>query len=78
MYSLFTKQHVFRLVKIESICRRQNECDSEIEICSGKGRKHCGKRIKSWLPTFSRFPSCFQKAKFYFRVDKSGDCVVKS
>ena len=30
----------FRLVQIQSICRRQNKCDSKIEICAGKGRKH--------------------------------------
>ena len=44
----------FRLVQIESICRRQNRCDSKIEISFGKGRKHCGKRRKCWLPAFSQ------------------------
>ena len=28
----------------------------------GMGRKHCGKRRKCWLPAFSPFPQCFQKA----------------
>ena len=27
------------------------------EICLGMGRKHCGKRRKSWLPVFSPFPT---------------------
>ena len=34
----------------------------KIEICFGKGRKHCGKRRKC----------------FFFKVVKSWDCVVKS
>ena len=28
--------------------------------CFGKGRKHCGKGRKCWLPAFSLFPQCFQ------------------
>ena len=28
----------------------------------GKGRKHCGKRRKCWLPAFSPFPTMFSKA----------------
>ena len=33
-----------RLVQIQRICRRQNKCNPKIDICFGKGRKHCGKR----------------------------------
>ena len=40
------------MVQIESICRRLNKCDQRIKICSGKGRKHCGKRRICWLPAF--------------------------
>ena len=47
-----------------------------IEICFGKGRKHCGKRRKCWLPAFSSFPIMFSKG-FIPRVIKSWDCVVK-
>ena len=33
----------------------------KIEICFGKGRKHCGKWRKCWLPAFSTFPAMFLK-----------------
>ena len=74
--SNFTKQQNFRLVQIQSICRRQNKSDSKIEICVGKSRKHCGKRRKCWLPAFSPFPIMLSKA-FFSRGVKSADCVVK-
>ena len=45
-------------------------------FCFGKGRKHCGKRRKCWLPAFSPFPTMFSKA-FFLRVVKSQDGVVK-
>ena len=64
----------FRLVQIESICRRQIECDRIIEIYFWKGRKHCGKRRKFWLPAFSPFPTMFSKGLF-LKVVKSRDCV---
>ena len=47
-----------------------------MEICFGKGRKHCGERRKCWLPSFSPFPTVFSKG-FFYRVVKSRDCVVK-
>ena len=56
---------------------KKKKCDSKIEICSGKERKHCGKRRKCWLPAFSPFPVMFSKF-FYLRIVKSWDCVVKS
>ena len=35
----------------------------KLEFDFGKGRKHCGKRRKCWLPAFSSFPTIFfQKA----------------
>ena len=35
------------------------------EICIEKGRKHCWKRRKCWLPAFSSFPTMFfQKDSF--------------
>ena len=61
----------------ESICRLQNICDRKIEICFGKGRKHCGKRRKCWLPAFSPFPTMFLKG-FFFNVVKSRNSIVKS
>ena len=48
-----------------------------MEIWYGKGRKHCGKRRKCWLPSFSPFTTMFSKG-FFLKVIKSQDCVVKS
>ena len=62
--------------KLKAICSRQIKCNSEPEICFGKGRKYCGKRRKCWLLTFSPFPTMFSKGLFV-RVVQSRDCVVK-
>ena len=35
---------------------------TKYKICFVKGRKHCGKRTKCWLPEFSPFPTMFSKA----------------
>ena len=51
-------------VKAFALCRRQNKCNLKTETLFEMGRKHCGKRKKCWLPTFSHFPQCFQKALF--------------
>ena len=72
-----TKQHIFRLVQIESIGRRQNRCNLKTKIVFGMGRKHCGKRRKCWLPAFSPSPTMFSKG-FFFRFFKNRDCVVMS
>ena len=64
----------FKLVQIESICRRQNKCNPNIEICFENGRKHCGKRRKCWLPAFSPFPTILSKAFFLRVVKMSGFC----
>ena len=61
---------------IKNVCRRQNKCNFKTEILCGMGRKHYGKRRKCWLPAFSPFPTRFSKG-FFFRVDKSRDCVTK-
>ena len=45
--------------------------------CSEKGRKDGGKRRTFLLPAFSPFPTIYSKG-FFYRVIKSGDCVVKS
>ena len=65
---------MLRLLQIQSICRRQNDCESKIEIGVGKDRKHCWKRRKCWLPAFSPFPTMFSKAFFSRGVKKSGLC----
>ena len=64
----------FRLVQTESICRQQIKCNYNLKICFGKGRKHCEKRRKCWLPGFSSFPTMFSKA-FVLMVIQSGLCV---
>ena len=74
---LFTKRHIFRLVEIQTICRRQNKCYLTTEFLSGIGTKHCGKRRKCCLPAFSPFPTMFSKG-FIFKILKSQDCVVKN
>ena len=77
IFYLFIKLQILRLGEFQSICRRQNKCDSKLEICFGKEKKHCGKRRKFWLPAFSPFPTMFSKA-FFSRYVKSQHCVVKS
>ena len=57
--------------KLKGFTNDKKKCDSKIEICLGKGRKHCGKRGKCWLPEM------FSKG-FFFKVVKSRDCMVKS
>ena len=44
-------------------------------VTSEKGRKHCGKRRKLWLPEFSPFPTVLSKG-FFLKVVKSRDCMV--
>ena len=66
----------FGLTQIESICRRQNKCDSTTEICFGRDRKLCGKRRKCWLPTLSPFPTMLSKG-YFLGVVKSRDCMAK-
>ena len=65
VYELLIKQQIFRLVQIESICRRQNKCNLKTEILFGMGRKHCGKRRENaGYHHFLLFPQCFQTASF--------------
>ena len=52
-----TPQQNFRQVRLQNICRQQNNCSSKIDIFGGKDRKHSGKRRKSWLPGLSLFPT---------------------
>ena len=59
-----TKRQNFRLVRIKSICRRQNKCNLKTEILLGMVRKHCGKGENAGYQHFLLFPQCFQKASF--------------
>ena len=63
--------------KLKAFADYKMNLTEKIKTCFGKGRKHCGKRRKCWLPAFSPFPTMFSKA-FLFRIVKTGDCVVKS
>ena len=63
--------------KLKEFADDKNKCDSKFEIRFWKGRKHCWKRTKCWLPAFSPFFTKFSKA-FFFRLVRSRDCVVKS
>ena len=54
-----TGRENFRLLQIESICKRQNKCSWNHDFYLWLGRKHCGKRRKCWLPAFSPFPTMF-------------------
>ena len=41
-----------------------NKWASKIEICFGKGRKHCGKGENACYQHFLLFPQCFPKPSF--------------
>ena len=71
MCCLFTKRQNVRHLQTQSIYRQQNKCDWKVKICSGKGRKHCGKRRKCWKPAFSPFNAMISN-------DRGLDCAGKS
>ena len=78
LYQLFSKLQNFGLTKIKNIADDNLNLNQNIEICFGKGRKHCGEKSrKCWLPAFSPFPTMFSKSSLY-SVIKSPDCVVKA
>ena len=76
-YQLFTKRQNFRSFQTESISRLQHKCNPKTEFCFEKGRRHCGKKRKCWLPAFSPFPIMFAKV-FFVRAVKNRDCMIKS
>ena len=43
---------------------KKKKCDSKAGIYFGKGRKHCGKRRKCWLPAFSPVPTMLSRYSF--------------
>ena len=63
------------LEKSKSISVRKTKV-TEKSNCFVKGRKHCEKRRKCWLPAFSLFLAMFSKA-FIVRVNKSKQFVGK-
>ena len=64
------------LSKLKTFADDKINLTEKTEICFGKGRKHCWKRRKCWLPAFSPYPTMFSKC-FCSEVVKSRDCVVK-
>ena len=65
------KRQNFTLVQIVSICRRQNKCDSKIEICHRQGEKTSWEKEKNAAyQHFLLFPQCFKSRC-------KSDCVVK-
>ena len=68
-------------ILILSLSKSKVFADDKIKVTENlqfffmKGRKHCGKWRKCWLPAFSSFPTMFSKG-FFLRGVKSRDCVV--
>ena len=63
--TLYQKCQNFQLVQIESICRRQNNCDSSIEYFFLAWRENImGKGENAGYQHFLLFPQCFQKASY--------------
>ena len=60
---------------LQQYCFHPSNCDWNIGICLGKGRKHCGQRRKCCLPAFSPFHRMFSKS--FFKVVKSLHCMGK-
>ena len=76
MHLFFTKRQNFRLVQIESICRRYNKCELKIEIALGRVENIVGKRENAGYQHFLLFPQCFQKV-FLSGSFKIGLCGKK-
>ena len=76
-YLLFSKRRNFRLVQIESNCRRQNKFDWKVEFVLGRVKNIVGKEENAGYQHFLLLPQFFSKS-FLCRVVKSRDCVVKS
>ena len=59
--------------KVKTFTDNKINVNEKLKFWFEKGRKHCGKRRKCWLPVFSPFPTMFSKA-LHFRIGKSRDC----
>ena len=53
------QQQIFRLVQIESICRREIKLGRKIEISFGKGRKTMWEKEKMLATSIFSFSHCF-------------------
>ena len=69
---IFTKRPYFRLIQIESICRRQNKCvaSKKLKFALGKVENVVEKGENARHQHFLLFPQCFQKASFFFKAVK--------
>ena len=63
--------------QMESILQITKKCNTKTTIHFGKGKKHCEKRKKCWLPAFSPVPLLFTKGLFS-KVIKTMDYMIKS
>ena len=50
--------------KLKALADNKLTMNQKLDFVFGKGRKHCGKRRKCWLPAFSPFPKMFSKGFF--------------
>ena len=73
---LLSNNKILDWSKLKALADDKINVSEKLKFCVGKGRKHCGKRRKCWLPAFSPFPTMFLKS-FFFKVVKSRDLVVK-
>ena len=62
-FYLFTKRQNLDWSKFKAFVDDKINVTPKIEICFEKGRKHCEKRRKCWLPAFSPFPTMFSHGR---------------
>ena len=74
MFNSLPNNKILDGLKFKAFADDKRNVTEKDEIDFGKGRTHCGKRTKCWLPAFSPFPTMFSKG---LKVIRSRDCVVK-
>ena len=77
LLELFPERQIFRLVQIESICRRQYKSDRKNEIFLEMVETIVGKGENAAYQHFLLFSTIFSKG-FIFNVVKNQVCLVKS
>ena len=55
---------ILGLPKLKAFADDKINVTQKLKFALGRGRKHCGKRRKCWLPAFSPFPTMFSQASF--------------
>ena len=65
MVQLYTRRQIFRLIQIESICRRQKiDVAEKLKFVLGRVENIVGKGENAGYQHFLLFPQCFQKASY--------------